>query len=899
MCAIFQTNSFGLNSYSENIAGSNSFTSALCTFSVIPDLPLIASTAEIENEINLIVSRYSDDYLGTSAPSASSLSSAESDYAALGITVNNGVITGNNIANLSTLSFLKTFARHLKFNPTDTNIATKANNAVWWASQEICDGNLDVDVRGYDYRNFGRPTILLKDFLTQTVKDLFAYTLYKTTENFLHYWVANYDEAHQIANDAIDTDQMYTKSDILMVYSIWQDSPEERYRYMRGFKRYMDRFFTYSVGTTNGIKPDGTSFHHWAAYNNYMYSFNTASNNVYLLRDTRFQVESGSYKLFRDAILIHMLQANDFGIQALSTCGRKPDSRETTVSLEKISNLSIAGGEILGLSTADPILAGYINRVDGINPSFNYNTITPFEEGFIQINHANAGFLRENNWVAFAKGFSNGLWGTETYISSNRYGRYQSYGALEIIYPGNKLSGNGYDVNTWNWNYSPGTTVIRLPWDKLHAERARIDERQIKNFAGSLTFRKKQNDFLVETYGDFGMFAMDFQEMEDQGFSTVYSSNNHNGTFTFKKSYFLFDDIIICLGSGISNNDSSNNTITTLFQRVDNKGISPNVNGTSQSSLGEVSFDGNSNNWLLSNYNTGFYLISGNYNLKIKKELQQVPYHTQIWPANIGSNQIQTYYTGYLDHGLSPNNKNYEYIVLPNSDATKMLQLDLAIAGGNKPYTVHQQDANAHIVEHKAKNIFAYAVFNNLNNISFENIKTINNSCLVMTENDVDNNNLRLAVSNPDLGIESRSYQPVTDKLIDITLHGEWNLIESNPNVQLISSNSTETILQFNTKNGLSLEVQLSSSLSNSDFKKKEIIKLFPNPSKGILNISSKEPINSVEIFDLTGRKVYNSYKDENRTNWQININNLRNALYLIKIQTNLGTTTKQLIINK
>ena len=88
---------------------------------------------------------------------------------------------------------------------------------------------------------------------------------------------------------------------------------------------------------------------------------------------------------------------------------------------------------------------------------------------------------------------------------------------------------------------------------------------------------------------------------------------------------------LVGLGSGINNNDSSNETITTLYQRLDNKGISPNVNGANQSSSGEVSFSGATNHWVLSNYNTGFYLFSGNHSLKVKKEVQQTPNQNQIF----------------------------------------------------------------------------------------------------------------------------------------------------------------------------------------------------------------------------------------------------------------------------
>jgi hypothetical protein len=880
----------------QNIPGPN------CSFSVTPDLLLIASSAQIENEINQIYNKFSDDYLGISAPTNSQLNNAISTYNTYNITVNAGVISGNTINNLGDLDFLRVFARQLKSNPSDADIQDKANKIVWLASKQICDGVLDEDVRGYDYRTFGRAAIFLKDFLTTQVQDLFANTLYLTTEGFLHYWVANYDVTHQQANDAIDTDIVYNKANILMAYSLWQETPEERYRYMRAFKRYMERFFSYSVGTTNGIKNDGSGFHHWTAYNNYMYSYNTAMNCVSYLDGTSFQVSTANYKIFRDAVLVQLLQANDAGVQALSTVGRKPAARQYTLSASNIQSLAIAGGNILGLATADPILAGFCNRAFGVNPQFNYNTVAPFETGFIQLNHASAGIFRNNNWVAIAKGFSNGLWGTETYNTSNRYGRYQSYGALEILYPGSIEFGNGYNETTWDWNYSPGTTVINLLWDKLHAERERIDERQEKNFVGSLTFVKKEFDYLSETYGDYGMFAMDFQEMENQGFGTTYSSNNHNGSFTFKKSNFFFDDIIVCLGSGISNNDTSNKTITTLYQRLDNKGVSPIINGANQSSIGEFNYSGNSNNWIVDNYNTGFYLLPNTGNsIKLKKSVQQTPNHNQIWPATISGNPTATYYVGYIDHGLNPSNKSYEYILKPNTTSTEMQNLNTAISGGNKPYTVHQQDATAHIIEHKTKGVFGYAVFTSINDLNFNEVKNINTPCLLLSQYNTPTNELRLAISNPDLGIASRSYDPIADKIIDVTLHGEWSLIDSNPNVQLISANATETLLRFTTKDGLSLEVKLSlESLSVDDLKKKESgIKIYPNPTKNLLNISSEKQLNSIELYSILGQKINTIYNTNGNNKLQLNTSALNNGIYLVKIKTETVTMTKKIIIKK
>jgi hypothetical protein len=778
-----------------------------CPFTVNPDLPLIASNATIESEIITAVSKFSDSYLGTIAPSAGQLSSAESAYDAFNISVSDGEISGNSISSFKTASFLKTFAKHLKFNPDDTNIQTKVNNTVWWFSKQFCSGALALDVQLYGYEDFARPTSLLQDFLDPGVKDFFAYTLYKHSEDFGHYWEPTYDASYQENNNTINTDLMYNISDVMLAYSLWHNTADERYRYMRAYKRFVDRFFSYTVGTTDGIKVDGTGFHHWVSYTDYMYAFNTTASLMTYLSGTSFQIERANYEVFRNAFYTQYMHANDTGVQAFSTSGRNPQSRTRPLSQSSLKKIAIAGGEVLGLSTADPVFAGMYNRIYGVDAAFNYSIVAPFEAGFFQFNHAQAGAFRKNDWVVFNKGFSSYSWGSEIYIPQNRYGRYQSYGAQEVIYPGNKETGNGYDHNTWDWNFNPGTTVIKLPWEKLHAERGRLDEHQQKRFVGALNLKNKNSELLTNNHGDYGMFAMDFQEAEGQGFSTTHTSENHNNTFTFKKSNFYLDDIIVCLGSGISNDDTSNPTITTLYQRLDNKGTSPSVNGASQSSSGEVNFTGTSDNWLLSNYNTGFYLLSGNDNLVVKKELQQTPNQNQIWPVNFSSNPTDTYYTGYIDHGTNPSNKSYEYILMPDSNINEMQTLNADIQGGNKPYTVHQQDATAHIVEHKSKDVWGYSFFNVASNLSYNKVTGASASCLVMTDRNP--GTLLLSVVNPDIGFNSKEFTPSVEVTRQITLQGEWALSDSYPGVQIVTASVIQTIIEFTLVDGLAKEVLL------------------------------------------------------------------------------------------
>ncbi|CAM4186097.1 polysaccharide lyase family 8 super-sandwich domain-containing protein [Flavobacterium weaverense] len=907
-----------------------------CPFTIYPDLPLITSSTVIEDQIKLSVRKFSDNYLGTSAPSIINMDNAVTAYDALNIVVSGGTINGKTLTSFQGLTFLKTFAQYLKSNPPNPDprdIKTKFNNTVWWVSKQFCEKNVGttppfpIDVQLYDYEDFARPTVLVKDILDPQVQNLFAYTLYKHSEDFAHFWVPGYDSTYQQANGTIITDLVYGIGDVMLAYSLWQDTPDERYRYMRAYKRFMNRFFSYTVGSADGIKQDGTGFHHWVAYNNYMYSFNAAADILSYLSATDFQVEQENYKVFRDAFYAQYIQSNDYfftgtpnptgtqrtGTQAMSTAGRNPQNRTNPLSKDQFKKLAIAGGSILGLSTADPVLAGIYNRIFGVDSQFNYSTKAAFESGFFQFNHAMAGAFRYENTktLVFTKGFSDNMWGAEAYENQNRYGRYQSYGALEVIYPGNKTDGNGQDltINTsssaWDWNFNPGTTVIKLPWDKLHGEWSRLDERQQKRFVGSISLKNKNSELLNAIHGNFGMFAMDFQEDANQGFKTNYSAGvkNHNSTFTFKKSNFFFDDIIVCLGSGITNSGSgSNETITTLFQRMNNKGFSVNTNGTTETS-GTMSYSGASaNNYFVDNYGTGFYLVSGNDNIVIKKEAQQTPNQNQTWTSSLTlsapTNPIVDYWTGYINHGANPTNKGYEYVLKPSSNSSEMQALDLAIQSSNKPYIVHQKNATAHIVEHIAKKIWGYAFFNAATNLTYNFVNEVNGSCLLMTQFDQANSSLLLSIDNPDLGFVYQARTPKPQTTRQVTLLGEWSLSTSYPGVQLVSSNSTKTVIEFTLVDGLAKEIILTNAILSTQEFDKSGITIFPNPAKDILTINGIESNNvkTATIISMLGQQIKTVDKPGN----QINVSNIQEGIYFLKLQLDDNrTVTKKLIIKK
>ncbi|MFH2143677.1 MAG: T9SS type A sorting domain-containing protein [Bacteroidota bacterium] len=69
-------------------------------------------------------------------------------------------------------------------------------------------------------------------------------------------------------------------------------------------------------------------------------------------------------------------------------------------------------------------------------------------------------------------------------------------------------------------------------------------------------------------------------------------------------------------------------------------------------------------------------------------------------------------------------------------------------------------------------------------------------------------------------------------------------------------------------------------------------IKVFPNPTSGLINIET-ENIISIEIIDIDGIIVYDGKETE------IDIANLNNGVYLLKIATNEGVKMGKVVLNK
>ena len=85
------------------------------------------------------------------------------------------------------------------------------------------------------------------------------------------------------------------------------------------------------------------------------------------------------------------------------------------------------------------------------------------------------------------KGFNRYVWGAEIYYSNNRYGRYQSYGSIQILDSGDPVTeaDSRFLEDGWDWNRLPGTTTIYKSWSALNSPYTDATLKQDETFAGS------------------------------------------------------------------------------------------------------------------------------------------------------------------------------------------------------------------------------------------------------------------------------------------------------------------------------------------------------------------------------------------------------------------------------
>ena len=659
---------------------------------------------------------------------------------------------------------------------------------------------------GYSMRGMFISYFLMKSVLRETGR------LAAAEQTLL--WYANTNEVFpQPTVNGIDIDTFNTKLQGRMASILLMENTPEKLQYLRSLVRWLDYGCRPAPGLTGSFKSDGACFHHCNNYPAYAVGgLDGATDMIYLLSGTAFRLSELAHNTVRNVLLTMRFYCN-LQQWPLAMSGRHPNGSGRLIP-RHYATMALAGTPD-GLQPVDEEMArAYLRVAD----SPEDKKVTPQErqmrrlleasgyraesdpQGNIALGYGCVSIHRRDRWMAAVRGHSRYLWAAEHYLGANYYGRYLAHGSMQILTaPKDQpvtFESSGWCQNGFDWNRIPGTTTIHLPFDQLRANVLNVDtcsgmEEMLYSdeaFAGGLS-QQRMN-------GNFGM--------------KLHEHDKYNGSHRARKSYHFFDRLIVCLGTGIENENADYPTETTLFQiTVDSlyRHLWENYTGREQSYL-----DANG---------VGYYLPR-----QAKGKVRFERHYPQITVGERSTKPTQGDWVSLTwQHGKAPKQATYEYAVLPSTDSSQLQRFV------KKPtYRVLQQDNNAHIVVENSLRTTSYVLFEASRELPAKGLlQQVDTACLVMIKEEPDSKML-LTVAQPDLAL----YRGPSDEAFDaegkriersiysrpwianesqtvsvtLTLKGRWQPIDSAA-CHVVSVTPHATVLRFDCREGVSQDVEL------------------------------------------------------------------------------------------
>lgn len=542
---------------------------------------------------------------------------------------------------------------------------------------------------------------------------------------------------------------------------------------LNGLSRWLSSSLRYTPGTIGGIKVDGTTFHHGGFYPGYTTGvLATIGQFIAFTNGTDFELTEEARQHIKSAF-IAMRNYCNFYEWGIGISGRHPfGGKMGSEDIEAFANIALSG-DLSGRGDAfdHGLAADYLRLIrNGDTPNarfFKKEGIQPAQapQGFFVYNYGSAGIFRRADWMVTLKGYTTDVWGAEIYAKDNRYGRYQSYGSVQIMGKGNPVSraGSGFVQEGWDWNRLPGTTTIHLPFELLDSPlKGTTMVRSEENFSGSSSLG-----------GMNGMFAMKLMERDYDNFTS---------DFVARKSVFCFDNRMICLGTGITNSNADYPTETTLFQTKFN-GKEPKAD--------------NDDYWLHDGYDNYYHVVDGTVRSQVADQESR---HEKTREKTAGK-----FSSAWIEHGKAPKDGTYEYMVLIQPSAAELDELQKTPA-----YEVLQRDQMAHVVYDKKTGITGYAAFEAYQPVNDQFIVSIPAETMVMYGKESDNR-IRLSVCDPNLNLAEKTYttkepsRPISKKIV---VKGIWMLPSPQEGIQL-EYEGNNTLLNVTCQHGQPVEMLL------------------------------------------------------------------------------------------
>lgn len=289
---------------------------------------------------------------------------------------------------------------------------------------------------------------------------------------------------------------------------------------------------------------------------------------------------------------------------------------------------------------------------------------------------------------------------------------FLSDGCTNIVTRGNEYV-NIFPV--WNWTRIPGTTAPQV--DPIPMAASDWQTRGTSTFAGGVS------DSI------YGVSAYSYMDK--------YAGVNTGA----QKAWFFFDDEVVCLGAGI-NSTSSAPVYTTINQCLLSNAEVTVSQDNKPASVRKGEFAYTSPDWVLHN-GIGYVFPQGG---KVYlNNCEQTGTWYEINQTESKEMQHKDVFTLGFNHGMSPKNDTYAYIVLPGMDSAKKMK-SYYKKGGNIEILVNTDAMQ--IVRHKKLGVWQMVFYRKgtfkHNDLTVE----VDKPCALMLK-DIHHSDARLYIADP------------------------------------------------------------------------------------------------------------------------------------------------------
>ena len=271
-------------------------------------------------------------------------------------------------------------------------------------------------------------------------------------------------------------------------------------------------------------------------------------------------------------------------------------------------------------------------------------------------------------------------------MSSTRIGKYESIDNenLKGWYTGDGMTYIYFHANDYAYNYWPYVNYYRIPGTTVTKAL-----RQEKGLSGDNALA--EYDFVGGTYYDLNLVAA-------MKFSSEVKSQNFISSLNGNKAYFIFEDILVCIGNSIFCQDDHD--VETIIENKKLNGKFYIGNNEVVNKTGNIY-----ENWIFIEGYGGIYI----------HDYKNVKYE-------ITDNDFLEI---YISHGKNISNAIYSYIIFPNIEKENLNKIkDQIKILVNNNFVTAVKNSYLNIIE------YVFWAKGELNNIK------VNNPCtLIMTEN--------------------------------------------------------------------------------------------------------------------------------------------------------------------